>query len=67
MIWNSGQEEEEEETYVYVQQRRKPEVGAGISSVPRSAEERSIRREVEDNDADNCSGGGGGGGGVMCV
>ena len=33
--------EEEEETYV--QERGKPEVGAGISSVPRSAEEGKLR------------------------
>jgi hypothetical protein len=31
--------------------KRKPEVGAGISSAPRSAEEGNKRRKVEDNDA----------------
>jgi len=49
-----------EDIHVHVQERGKPEAGVGISSVPRSAEERSRRRIVDDNDADNCGGGGGG-------
>ena len=41
--WAEEEEEEKEEEETYVQERGKPEVGAGISSVPRSAEEGKLR------------------------